>query len=106
MNWAIQLMHTKASGVKAFHDFALFDNTSTMEYEANLFAADFLMEDSDVLDLLNDDLSFFGAAAKLNVPAELLDFKFRVLKRKGCQMSVPPADGKRGLFEKYRCKSR
>lgn len=84
------VLHTKASGIKAFHDFALFDSTSAMEYEANLFAADYLMEDSDVLELLNDDLSFFGAAAKLNVPAELLDFKFRVLKRKGYQMVDSP----------------
>jgi len=43
-----------------------------------------------VLELLSEDLSFFGAASLLGVPAELLDFKFRVLKRKGYKVIDPP----------------
>ena len=84
------VLHAKAAGVKAFHDFALFDATSRLEYEANLFAAEFLMSDEDVLAKLNEDISFFGAAAQLCVPAELLDFKFRVMKRKGYKLIDPP----------------
>ncbi|SHH91532.1 protein of unknown function [Sporobacter termitidis DSM 10068] len=84
------VLHRKAAGVRAFHDFSLFDETSVYEYEANIFAADFLMEDDRVLGLLNDDISFFGAAAALGVPPELLDFKFRVLKRKGYKVIDPP----------------
>lgn len=61
-----------------------------MEYEANIFAAEFLMDDEHVLEKLNDDISFFGAAAELQVPAELLDFKFRVMKRKGYKLIDPP----------------
>ncbi len=83
-------LHAAATGVNAFHDFALFDNTSRMEYEANIFAAEFLMEDADVLERLNDDISFFGAAAELRVPAELLAFKFRAMKRKGYMLIDPP----------------
>ena len=49
------VLHAKAVGVKAFHDFELFDSTSLMEYEANIFAAEFLMDDEDVLAKLNDD---------------------------------------------------
>ena len=74
----------------AFHDFALFDTTDQKEYEANLFAAEFLMTDRDVLERLNADVSFFNAAALLRVPPELLDFKFRVLKRKGYKVVDPP----------------
>ena len=84
------VLHRKLSSVKAFHDFALFDETSVYEYEANIFAADYLLADDVVLNLLNDDLFFFGAASRLNVPAELLDFKFRVLKRKGYKIIDPP----------------
>lgn len=93
------VLHSKAAGVKAFHDFKLFDETSVYEYEANIFAADFLMEDDKVLSLLNDDISFFGAASELNVPPELLDFKFRVLKRKGYKVIDPPIHA-RGDFLK------
>ena len=84
------ILHSKSAGVKAFHDFQLFDSTSAKEYEANIFAADLLMTDDDVLDALNDDISFFGAAARLNVPPELLDFKFRVMKRNGYKLIDPP----------------
>lgn len=79
-----------ASGVSAFHDFALFDASSTLEYEANIFAADLLIEDDDILELSQDGISFFGAADALSVPPELLDFKLRVLKRKGFRVIDPP----------------
>lgn len=89
-----------ASGVRAFHDFMLFDETSVYEYEANIFAADFLMDDDRVLALLNDDISFFGAASELNVPPELLDFKFRVLKRKGYKVIDPPIQARGDFLKK------
>ena len=84
------VLHRNTTGIKAFHDFAMFDETSQFEYEANIFAAEYLMDDNDILELLNDDLSFFEAASMLNVPAELLDFKFRILKRKGYKIIDPP----------------
>ena len=84
------VLHAKAVGVKAFHDFELFDSTSLMEYEANIFAAEFLMDDDDVLEKLNEDISFFGAASLLRVPPELLDFKFRLMKRNGYKLIEPP----------------
>jgi Zn-dependent peptidase ImmA (M78 family) len=90
----------RASGVREFHDFQLFDETSVYEYEANIFAADFLMEDDQVLSLLNDDISFFGAAAALGVPPELLDFKFRVLKRKGYKVIDPPIKSRGDFLKK------
>ena len=55
-----------------------------------LFAAELLLKDEDVFELLNDDTSFFGVASILRVPPELLDFKFRVLKHKGYQFVEPP----------------
>ena len=84
------VLHAKAVGVNAFHDFELFDSTSFMEYEANIFAAEFLMDDDDVLEKLNEDISFFGAASLLRVPPELLDFKFRLMKRNGYKLIDPP----------------
>ena len=84
------ILHTEKSKVNAFHDFELFDGVTTLEYEANVFAAELLMPDEVVLERLNDDISFFGAAASLNVPAELLDFKFRMLKRRGYKVVDPP----------------
>lgn len=84
------VLHRNISAVKGFLDFELFDDTSQYEYQANIFAADYLMDDRDVLEVLNEDVSFFDAASTLRVPAELLDFKFRVLKRKGYKVIDPP----------------
>ena len=50
------VLHNKQAGVKAFHDFGLFDSASIFEYEANIFAAELLLEDEDVIESLNDDL--------------------------------------------------
>ena len=80
----------RSGGTLAFHDVTLYDSTSTYEKEANLFAAEFLLGDDDVLDALNRDGTFFSAASELMVPAELLDFKFRVLKWKGYKMMESP----------------
>jgi len=84
------VLHCASGGSAAFHDFAVFDSASAKEYEANIFAADYLMSDADVIALLNDDISFFGAAASLGVPPEMLDFKFRLMKRRGFGMIEPP----------------
>ena len=94
------VLHRDASGMQAFHDFKLFDETSVYEYEANIFAADYLMPNDDVLELLNGDISFFGAASELGVPPELLDFKFRVLKRKGYKVVDPPITARADFLKK------
>lgn len=60
-----------------------------MEYEANIFAAEFLMDDEDFFEKLNDDISFFGVASLLQIPPELLDFKFRPMKRNGYKLDPP-----------------
>ena len=84
------VLHTRSSGIKAFHDFLVFDTVSLMEYEANIFAADLLIHDEEVLGLSDSNTSFYEAASKLNVLPELLDFKLRVLKRKGYNIAGTP----------------
>lgn len=82
-------LHTRG-GVHAFHDVGMFDESSRYEKEANLFAAEYLLNDEEVLDTLNADNTFFAAASTLKVPMELLDFKFRVMKWKGYKLVEPP----------------
>lgn len=83
------VLHRK-SGVHAFHDIGVFDESTTLEKEANLFAAEFLLDDQLVFEYLNSDTTFFAAAAEMFVPMELLDFKFRVMKWKGFKLMEPP----------------
>ena len=83
------VMH-RAEGVRTFQDVTLFDSSSTCEKEANLFAAELMLEDDDVFEKLNADCTFFTAAEALFVPMELLDFKFRMMKWKGYMLMEAP----------------
>ena len=83
-------LHKEIALLKGFQEIELFDMAIPAEYEANLFAAELLIDDDTLLSLLNDDdKSFFGVASELYIPAALLDFKFRVLKHKGYRIEAP-----------------
>ena len=83
-------LHEKIAMLRGFEELELFDAARPAEFEANIFAAELLISDDEVLGLLNDeDKSFFGVASELYVPAPLLDFKFRVLKHKGYRIEPP-----------------
>lgn len=94
------VLHRKASGISSFHDFTIFDKASVYEFEANIFAAELLLDDRSVLNLLYEELSFFGAASQLNVPPELLDFKCRILKYKGYKVIEPPLAANSSFLKK------
>lgn len=84
------LLHGELAAMRGFQELEMFDMTSRTEYEANLFAAELLIDDNELLELLNNsEKSFFGVAKELYVPAELLDFKFRILKSKGYHLEAP-----------------
>ena len=83
-------LHKKIAILKDLREIAFCDLAQPMEYEANLFAAELLIDDKELLALLNQyDQSFFNIAAELYVPAALLDFKLRVLKHKGYNIKAP-----------------
>ena len=82
------ILHSGSSGA-AFHEVTLFDTTDRKEYEANVFASELLLPDEAVLEVLNDDMFFFKAAKTLYVPLVLLDFNFRIMKRRGYKVESP-----------------
>ena len=83
-------LHKRIAMLKGFQELELFDMTRPAEYEANIFAAELLVGDGELLELLNDDnKSFFDVARDLDVPAPLLDFKFRIFKHKGYHIEPP-----------------
>ena len=78
------------AAMRGFAELELFDRASRTEYEANLFAAELLIPDGELLELIEcEGRSLFDAAAMLCVPAELIDFKLRILKDKGYMLDVP-----------------
>lgn len=73
------------------------------EYEANIFAAELLIPDEDISDLLKSrGKSLFELAGELYVPPELIDFKLRVMQSRGLCTDAPylaDADFLRGDIE-------
>ena len=83
-------LHQRIAKMKGFQEFELYDAVMPTEHEANVFAAELLIKDNELLALLNDsERSFFDVARELSVPAELLDFKFRAFKQKGYRVVAP-----------------
>lgn len=72
-----------------FHETTVLNETNRLEYEANIFAAEFVMNDDDVFDALQMKMDFFHTASLLEVPPELLDFKLRLLQREGHDIVAP-----------------
>ena len=66
--------------IRTFHELSYLDETDFLEREANIFAAEFL--------IANSQADFFQMANLLNVPPELLDFKLRLLKQQGHRVNA------------------
>ena len=80
-------LHKDIAMLQGFQETAMFIKTLPTEYEANLFAAELLIDDDELLEYINaGDKSIFGIAAELCLPSDFLDFKFRALKHKGYQI--------------------
>lgn len=92
------LLHRSDGAAKLFHETGLFDSRSQAEKEANLFAAELLISDGEVSEAL-DGNDFFSAAALLNVPPQLLDFKIRMMKYKGYKLAAAPILAENGFLK-------
>lgn len=90
-------LHRK-KGVQNFTDVGLFDLAAIAEKEANLFAAELLLDDEEVLELLRERRAFSSVAAQLRVPAELLDFKLRLMQQKGYEIAPSPITARNGFL--------
>ena len=82
-------VHHVTPALCTFHELTVLNESNRLEYEANIFAAEFMLNDDDVFDALQMRLGFFQTASLLEVPPELLDFKIRLLQREGHKITAP-----------------
>lgn len=61
--------------------------TSKPEYEANIFAAELLAKDSDVISLIQEQRDFWHIAAEINIEPNFLALKFRNMNMRGIDLS-------------------
>lgn len=78
------------AGTSHFTDRIAFNERSLMETEANVFAAELLVPDTDILidELKVNGYTVFQLAARYRVPYELMAYKLEVMRKKG--YDVPP----------------
>ena len=71
-------------------DNRLYNMINETEYQANLFAADLLIEDQDVAELSkNEDLDYFSFCSSLYATPELMSFKLYSLMKRGQAYHMP-----------------
>jgi len=88
--------HRQVARLHGFRSFDGLDLSSPYEFQANIFLAEFMISDSDLWELLKSEHSYQEIAELLQVPRELLDVKYWLLKRQG--FSLEPVNTVRGDF--------
>ena len=84
------ILHSAQLKAGAMRDFDVYNVTSRLERQANFFAADFLFDDEDVLDVMrSQDADFFDAAKELLIPVPFFAFKLYSMVQRGYNMRVP-----------------
>ena len=76
-------------------EYSLYDMTSKPEMEANIFAANMLISDDDILFFATQDYTSEQAASELSVPNQLVQIKLMDMNRRGYDFKlsiIPRAD--------------
>ena len=75
---------------QTMQDFDVYQAKGKLEREANFFAADLMLDDEKVLDLIySGNTDFFDVAKELNIPAPFLGFKLYSLIGRGERLRLP-----------------
>lgn len=84
------ILHQERLKAGALQDWDVYHAEGVMEREANLFAADFLIDDVDILEQVQAKNSdFFSLAKALSVPAPFLAFKLYSMVHRGHRLLMP-----------------
>ena len=70
-------------------EFEIFDITDAAEYEANVFAANLLIDDQEVLEMAREGYDVVHIAKELNLNVNILLVKLNEMSKKGYDLRVP-----------------
>lgn len=82
-------LHRELAKVSPLKDFAFYEVTSHTEYEANLFAAEFLISDGDVEVCLEEELDYLALCRTLGFHPQLVSFKLYGMMGRGYRLNLP-----------------
>ena len=75
------ILHKKEATNNTLHEFELFDISSILETEANIFAAHLLINENDIKNLASQGFTYDQIAQDLGVNINLLLFKISEMRR-------------------------
>ena len=70
-------------------EYELFDIQSQTEYEANVFAADLLIDEDELYELMKPDIDVVTIASSLDVNVNLLMIKLIEMQKAGVDLKIP-----------------
>ena len=81
-----------------FQEFQIFDmRGNVMEYEANLFAANFLIDDEELLEACRDGRDIVSIASSFGVNVNMVALKLAEMKKAGLPLNLPFTPDRRFL---------
>ena len=80
-------LHRQFAESSALSDSSLFSGGGRLEYEANVFAAELLVGDRELVEVLRSCPDLNSAAAELGVCPELLAVKSEILRKRGLELN-------------------
>lgn len=90
-----RLHRDKADDCGGFNEYDIFDmRDHAMEYEANLFAAQFLISDEELYDCINCGYDIEKTACALGTDRNIVALKVDILKKKGARLCSQQHDNK------------
>ena len=94
------VLHAEALKTAPLFDTAVYDKRSNTEYEANLFAADLLIADEDVLTAAEGpDMDYDTLCLSMHVSAGLMNFKLRSMQKRGIDIPLVSECDSRFLYK-------
>lgn len=82
-------LHRDLAKSLTLQEFGVYDMTSKPEYEANLFAAELLLPDQDIMAHFEQGYSFYETAQLLETDNHLLAMKLMIMNDSGAEFRVP-----------------
>lgn len=82
-------IHSFMAEMGAVSETTLFDTKNSFEFEANVFAAELLIDDNLALAMARDGMSISDIASSLCLDKNIVEIKFLSLQRRGNKINVP-----------------
>ncbi len=89
-------LHSEIAKEKVLREFGLFNMKNIVENEANVFAAELLIDEDELLEKFEEGYTIFQAASALGYSSNLIYIKLREMNKRGYNFDL--SWGNRELF--------